>query len=77
MPPLPFYGVPIQMVQPADTRNDDIAQQDIDNTRRLEANMTHVREALQSLRYGSISLTVHEGRIVQIDILEKRRMKPD
>ena len=65
------------MVQPADTRNDDIAQQDIDNTRRLEANMTHVREALQSLRYGSISLTVHEGRIVQIDILEKRRMKPD
>lgn len=35
-----------------------------------------VRQALESLRYGAIALTVHEGRVVQIDITEKRRLAP-
>ena len=33
-----------------------------------------VRERLASLRFGSIAVTVHDGRIVQLDIVEKRRL---
>lgn len=33
-----------------------------------------VRDALSRLRFGSIQLTVHEGRLVQIDITEKTRL---
>lgn len=32
-----------------------------------------VRRSLEALRFGAIQLTVHEGRVVQIDITEKRR----
>ncbi|MBW7947164.1 MAG: YezD family protein, partial [Sphingomonadaceae bacterium] len=31
------------------------------------------REALEHIRYGTITLTVHDARIVQLDITEKRR----
>jgi hypothetical protein len=36
-----------------------------------------VREALAGLKYGNVSLTVHEGRVVQIDVTEKKRLKPN
>lgn len=32
-----------------------------------------VTDALTNLRFGSIQLTVHEGRIVQLDVTERRR----
>jgi hypothetical protein len=32
-----------------------------------------VREALSRLRFGAIALTVHDGRVVQMEITEKRR----
>jgi hypothetical protein len=32
-----------------------------------------VRQSLETLRFGAIQLTVHEGRLVQVDITEKRR----
>jgi hypothetical protein len=32
-----------------------------------------LREALEQLRYGAIALTVHDGRVVQMEITEKRR----
>lgn len=32
-----------------------------------------LREALERLRYGAIALTVHDGRVVQMEITEKRR----
>lgn len=32
-----------------------------------------VRRSLERLRFGAIQLTVHEGRLVQVDITEKRR----
>ncbi|MFK4872934.1 YezD family protein [Novosphingobium sp. ZW T3_23] len=41
--------------------------------RNLEESLAKVREALQDLRYGQISLTVHDGRVVQIDVTEKKR----
>jgi len=33
-----------------------------------------VRATLHKIRFGSIAITVHEGRIVQLDITEKRRL---
>ena len=41
--------------------------------RNLEESLARVREALQELRYGQIALTVHDGRVVQIDVTEKKR----
>ena len=32
-----------------------------------------VREALSGMRFGAIQLTVHEGKLVQMDVTEKRR----
>lgn len=47
-----------------------------DAQRLLEESVASVREALSGLRFGSVSLTVHEGRVVQIDVTEKRRLSP-
>lgn len=49
----------------------------IEGERQLEESIASVREALTGLRYGNVSLTVHEGRVVQIDVTEKRRLKPN
>ena len=43
----------------------------------IEQSIASVREALTGLRYGTVSLTVHEGRVVQIDVTEKKRLKPN
>ena len=48
-----------------------------DPQRLLEYSLDNVREALNGLRFCSISLTVHEGRVVQIDVTEKRRLFPN
>lgn len=32
-----------------------------------------VQEALARLRYGAIQLTVHDGRLVQVDVTERTR----
>ncbi|WP_114954365.1 YezD family protein [Sphingosinicella terrae] len=33
-----------------------------------------IRATLERLRFGTIAITVHEGRVVQLDITEKRRL---
>ena len=45
--------------------------------RRMEESLSSVREALAGLKFGNVSLTVHEGRVVQIDVTEKKRFKPN
>ncbi|MEO0032606.1 MAG: hypothetical protein RIS94_2364 [Pseudomonadota bacterium] len=45
--------------------------------KHLEESIANVREALSGLRYGNVSLTIHEGRVVQIDVTEKKRLKPN
>ena len=35
--------------------------------------ITIVEEALAKLRYGAIQLTVHDGRLVQVDVTERTR----
>lgn len=32
-----------------------------------------INEALAKLRFGGIQLTVHEGKLVQMEVTEKRR----
>lgn len=32
-----------------------------------------IRQSLEKIRFGAIQLTVHEGRLVQLDITEKQR----
>lgn len=32
-----------------------------------------VLDALQKLRFGSVQLTIHEGRLVQVDVTERSR----
>lgn len=41
----------------------------------VEDCLASVREALLQLRYGTIALTVHEDRVVQIDVTEKKRLR--
>jgi hypothetical protein len=33
-----------------------------------------VRQALETLKFGAVHLTVHEGRLVQIEVTEKTRL---
>jgi hypothetical protein len=47
-----------------------------DKQQHVEESLRSVREALMSLRFGTISLTVHEDRVVQIDVTEKKRLRP-
>ena len=47
-----------------------------DPQRLLEESISSVREALAGLKFGNVSLTVHEGRVVQIDVTERKRLKP-
>lgn len=49
----------------------------VESESHLEESIASVREALTGLRYGAVQLTVHEGRVVQIDVTEKRRLKPN
>lgn len=39
----------------------------------LSEHLRLVADALQTLRFGVIQLTIHDGRPVQIDITERRR----
>lgn len=33
-----------------------------------------IREHLERIRFGSIALTIHDGRVVQLDVTEKQRL---
>lgn len=39
----------------------------------LSEPMRTVLEALNKLRFGAIQLTVHDGKLVQVDITERKR----
>jgi hypothetical protein len=42
----------------------------------IDQSLAEIREALLALRYGYVAITVHEDRVVQIDVTEKKRLKP-
>lgn len=33
-----------------------------------------ISQALNGLRFGAISIVIHDGRVTQIDVTEKRRL---
>ena len=36
-----------------------------------------VRQKVAAIRFGSVQITVHEGRVTQVESLEKTRFSPD
>jgi hypothetical protein len=36
-----------------------------------------VRSKVAAIRFGSVQITVHEGRVTQVESLEKTRIAPD
>jgi hypothetical protein len=40
-----------------------------------DAELAQIRDALRGLQYGSVNIIVQDGVIVQIDRLEKRRIR--
>ena len=38
-----------------------------------ESAIAALREALERVRFGTVALTIHDGRVVQLEITEKRR----
>jgi hypothetical protein len=36
-----------------------------------------VRRKVSAIRFGSVQITVHEGRVTQVESLEKTRIAPD
>ena len=43
------------------------------NTAELPEHLRVVAEALDRLRFGVIQLTVHDGKLMQVDVTERRR----
>lgn len=41
----------------------------------VEEGIATIRDALSALAYGNLVLTVHEGRLVQIDVTQRKRFK--
>ena len=33
-----------------------------------------IREQIDRIRFGSIALSIHDGRVVQLEIVEKKRL---
>lgn len=60
------------MSQPTDARN-GVAHTASDSVSGAEWNQ--IREALRGLRFGTVSIIVQDGVVVQIDRLEKRRIR--
>jgi hypothetical protein len=55
-------------------RTPPIAQVPKDLTREELSIAFRVIDALRGLRFGSVQLQVHEGKVVQIDVAEKLRL---
>jgi hypothetical protein len=66
----------------SDSRNIEFIRHDRHEVERKDAerkdigtSIDKVRDVLGSLRFGSITLTVHDARVVQIDVTEKTRLQ--
>lgn len=43
--------------------------------RDVQFEFEQIREALEGLRYGQVTIVIHDGAVVQIDRTEKRRFR--
>ncbi len=53
-------------IDPAGTKRTDTIRDDA---------IAFIVEALGKLRFGAINLTVHEGKLVQVDVTERKRFQ--
>lgn len=53
---------------------DDRPREAMPNDER-EQELQHIREALRGLRYGTVSIIIQDGVVVQIDRTEKKRVR--
>ena len=51
--------------------------QDASRQRLEEETMREILRAVRTIKYGTIQLSIHEGRVVQIDKTEKVRLQRD
>jgi hypothetical protein len=63
------------MSQPANSET--VTKASAEAAALLEESIASVRQALSGLRFGQVAITVHEGRVVQIDVTEKKRLRPN
>lgn len=47
-----------------------------DKRHHVEDGLAAIRDALLGLQFGSVTVTMHEDRIVQIDVTQKKRIAP-
>lgn len=40
---------------------------------QLDTSLSEVRHALERIQYGQITVTVHGGKVVQLEVTEKKR----
>lgn len=48
-----------------------------DKQRHVEKSLGNIRDALLNLSFGSVVITVHNDRVVQVDVTEKTRLNID
>ena len=51
----------------------NIHQADGGGTRLVGDVVESIRQALETIRFGEIQLTIHDGKVVQLDVTEKHR----
>ncbi|MCW1403690.1 YezD family protein [Novosphingobium sp. MW5] len=56
-----------------DSNRDDRSKSAQQPAGTSSAALEAVADAVSRLRYGAIELTVHDGRVVQLDVTERRR----
>ncbi|MEJ7928276.1 YezD family protein [Sphingobium sp. AN641] len=52
----------------------EFIRHDAPERKDIVTSIDKVRGVLEQLRFGSITLTVHDARVVQIDVTEKTRL---
>lgn len=57
-------SMPLSSVEPRSDRT---------NAASTQATIAAVADALSRLRYGAVHLTVHDGKVVQLDVTERQR----
>ena len=57
------------------TNDDVIADVPTEKRRQIEESLAKIREGLLGLSFGSVVATVHNDRVVQIDVTEKTRLR--
>jgi len=61
------------MAAPPDSRGPDDRRSLSSAEDAAAAAISAVTEAISRLRYGAIGLTVHDGRVVQLEVTERQR----